>query len=349
MTLLCHSTRFNWPCWARALGVLAACLIVSTVSADQTRGSSGSRSVGGTAVRLPVPPPAPPSASPRALEQYRGHLEGYKGQLEQYRQDVEGAREQGAVDLPKYRQDLSPYYDGIQRYQEGIKTYKESTGSDTGRAAPTYRLDPKVARERAAAVSTRMTTVQGQTLTKLAQMQPVPLPPSAPRIGTVYDVRQVQSILGDAKRQALVELDGPDLEPLRLYVEKRFPTGEQLPVQRYEWNPGGLVSADSVRSVSSDVTRFYDSLKTLKAIAVDLKVSSRPTEAAVTVTAITKKVTATTDSTMNLFRGLYSYTILKPGFKVVTGELDLVNDSRGLDCLLHQDGQPDGPTPCNRR
>jgi hypothetical protein len=52
---------------------------------------------------------------------------------------------------------------------------------------------------------------------------------------------------------------------------------------------------------------------------------------------------------LSLFRGLYSYTVVKPGFKTVTGELDLVNDSRGLECTLHQDVGPDGPTPCNRR
>ena len=339
---------------ASVLTVSVVFLFASTSSGGQKRSSRAGRSVGEARVRVsvppvPSPPPAPVRTSPRSLERYRGNLEGFNEKLEQHRKEIEDLRGKGSVDLPTYRENMNQYHEGIQHYQGGIKTYKESTKSGAGGAATAYRLDPKVSESRAAAVANRMATVQKQALTKVTQLQPVSPPPSASVTGTVYDYRHVQSALTDAKRRTLAELHGPDLEPLRLYVEKKFPTGEQLPVQRYEWNRSGVVSADSVRAASGDVNRLYESLKTLKGIAVDLKIASQPTEASVTVAAITKRLSATTDSTLSLFRGLYSYTVVKPGFKTVTGELDLVNDSRGLECTLHQDVGPDGPTPCNRR
>jgi len=282
---------------------------------------------------------------PPSLEQYRGSLEEYNAHLEQYRLKVEEQRANGALDLPTYRQNMNQYYEGLQRYQDGIKAYKESAGG----AAVTQRHDPKASEEQAAAVTRHIAVVQSQASTRLAQLRLVSPPPSAPPIGPAYDFGQVRGALADAKRQTLAGLDGPDLEAMRLYVDQRFPTGEQLSVERFEWNPGGVVRADSVRALTGDVDRVYESLKALKGISVDLRITSRPTEASVTVAAITKKLSATTDSTMSLFRGLYRYTVVKPGFKTVTGELDLVNDSRGLDCILNRDGQPDGPLPCNRR
>src|SRR5262245_30287619 len=249
------------------LAVAAGLLISSEPGHGQTKVGPSSRSAGGGGVRVPATPPAPPPPAvsrmpPRSLEQYRGSLEEYNAHLERYRLKVEEQRANGALDLPTYRQNMNQYYEGLQRYQDGIKAYKESTGG----SAVTQRHDPKASEEQAAAVTRHIAVVQSQASTRLAQLRLVSPPPSAPPIGPAYDFGQVRGALADAKRQTLAGLDGPDLEAMRLYVDQRFPTGEQLSVERFEWNPGGVVRADSVRALTGDVDRVYESLKTLKGI-----------------------------------------------------------------------------------
>jgi hypothetical protein len=84
--------------------------------------------------------------------------------------------------------------------------------------------------------------------------------------------------------------------------------------------------------------------------AVNLSVVSMPDEAGVELkTALGKTRTTSTNSQFtNVFRGLYTYTVRKNGYKPVQQELNLIDEAgTTLTCKLYSATARDGPYPCS--
>lgn len=180
-----------------------------------------------------------------------------------------------------------------------------------------------------------------------------------------YNATDVQAILIPTKSRFSERLAGDDLAPFRSYVEAFFPDFRTRDIRQEDRriDPlGRLVSttfADTLFSnglqVAMKIERLGLPLEAAIAIplSLNLKVVSLPNGARVTVQPLVggRTYTTTSDSEFrNLYKGVYRYTVAKPGFQEIgDGEINLLDDDRPLQCSLRSIGDHSGHSACIRK
>ena len=85
-------------------------------------------------------------------------------------------------------------------------------------------------------------------------------------------------------------------------------------------------------------------------LAVDLRINSQPEDLAtyeMWSAGGERRSTATNNTIDGVYRGYYKYRIIKPGFKTIEDEINLVDsDGHILDCTMNKKTDSDGPHPC---
>ena len=132
-----------------------------------------------------------------------------------------------------------------------------------------------------------------------------------------------------------------EFEALKGYVELKFPDIRDQDIRHFDWAPdAGVIDRATFNRVLADVRSFLTKIRSMAPLALTLNVLTKPPGARISIMPVlgTRRHDTVTDgSFVNLYRGLYGYSIQKDGFDAVEGELDLVDDSRDLLlCVLSQ-------------
>jgi hypothetical protein len=158
------------------------------------------------------------------------------------------------------------------------------------------------------------------------------------------------------KETLMAGLDSPNLEALKAHVKKFYPR-PRLDViafdSRHDHGSVELIAVVSEESVGEAFAAAEKYIATINAVAVNsvLDLEVRSTETLATcklfVSARQRREVTTNDTTKNLPRGYYTYTVTKNGYKTATGELDLVDDDGTLlDCTMFKEADSNGPSKC---
>jgi hypothetical protein len=111
-----------------------------------------------------------------------------------------------------------------------------------------------------------------------------------------------------------------------------------------------VASEESVAASFAEAERYIARISAVAAESVlDLEVKTTEPRATCQLFAgrTKKREIITTDTTENLPRGLYTYTVTKDGFKTIEGEIDLVDDDGTvLDCVMFKVTDAGGPDKC---
>ena len=150
--------------------------------------------------------------------------------------------------------------------------------------------------------------------------------------------RDVATFSQQSKAAMLESLKGPDLEPLRAYVQDRFPPP-----------PAGADFDTYSAQVKLFSTGIENAGGNANSIAKDLTVTSQPAGAKVKIypkfNAQNSREENTQANFANLYIGLYALTVTAPGHKTYEGELDWLNNLQPLlNCTLVQGDAADAST-----
>jgi len=191
-----------------------------------------------------------------------------------------------------------------------------------------------------------------------------------------YNVTQVKQAIEQGKLWLLEYLDEPAFAGFKAYVNRFYPLANNLvtfpikPDQRVaranlkimnttksqfasqdaqDEKEHVLATPGSVDAAIAAVTNFFGKLRA-NVKAIDLSVVSEPDEAGVELkTELGKLRTTSTNSKFtNVFRGIYSYSVRKNGYKGIQQELNLIDEEGTiLKCKLYLSRERDGPYPCS--
>jgi len=194
-----------------------------------------------------------------------------------------------------------------------------------------------------------------------------------PEGGTLegYNVTQVKQAIEQGKVWLLEYLDEPAFSGFKAYVDRFYPLANNLvtfsirPEQRVarfdlrrlrfafqepqDDKEHVLATPGSVDAAIAAVSNFFGKLRA-NVKAIDLSVVSEPDEAGVELkTELGKLRTTSTNSKFtNVFRGIYSYSVRKNGYKGIQQELNLIDEEGTiLKCKLYLSRERDGPYPCS--
>jgi hypothetical protein len=194
-----------------------------------------------------------------------------------------------------------------------------------------------------------------------------------PNGGTLegYNVTQVKQVIEQGKLSLLDYLDEPAFSGFKAYVDRFYPLANNLvtfsikPEQRagrldlrglrfafqetQDDKEHVLATPGSVDAAIAAVSNFFGKLRA-NVKAIDLSVVSEPDEAGVELkTELGKLRTTSTNSKFtNVFRGIYSYSVKKNGYKGIQQELNLIDEEGTiLKCKLYLSRERDGPYPCS--
>jgi len=160
------------------------------------------------------------------------------------------------------------------------------------------------------------------------------------------EYNQVRMARLEVRNELIERFNREEFEGMRAYVTKQFPSdGNFNTVQ-------GLVLSDR-QAVFGDVYHFIGKLESEGGLSRDITINTKPTEAVFRIKPLGggRERSTTSDSTMlGVYRGLYTYTIEKAGYKKISETLNLVDERVSkLICELHEDNALDGPHPCKRQ
>ncbi|MCF1459250.1 MAG: hypothetical protein LPH21_17410 [Shewanella sp.] len=148
-----------------------------------------------------------------------------------------------------------------------------------------------------------------------------------------------------ARAQLLSSLDREEFQGMRSYVLQEFPSPRAIE------NNSGIVPIKSVGPFD-DILAFINKLKSEQGLSIDLVIETHPENAVFRVqpSAGGRERSTTSNSILkSIYRGLYSYSIVKPGYKSINETINLVDERpRKLDCQLHESQSDEGPFPCKR-
>jgi hypothetical protein len=191
-----------------------------------------------------------------------------------------------------------------------------------------------------------------------------------------YNVTQVKQVIEQGKLWLLEYLDELAFSGFRAYANRFYPLANNLvtfaikPDQRVgradlkimnatksqfafqepqDDKEHVLATPGSVDAAIAAVSNFFGKLRA-NVKAVDLSVVSEPDEAGVELkTGLGKiRTTSTNSKFTNVFRGLYTYTVKKNGYKDIQKELNLIDEEGTiLKCKLYLFKERDGPYPCS--
>jgi hypothetical protein len=157
---------------------------------------------------------------------------------------------------------------------------------------------------------------------------------------TFYSLDQVQKLIAETNSRLVIALDGMKLSAMSDYIQARLPNPRDIhPSVRH----ADLIEASSAQK---HFDALEASIRTASLAAddfsLDFEVSSSPRQASFSLSTVKKPglYSALTDHTFfNLYRGEYTYTVSRDGYKVGTGPANLVDDPRmHLSCTLVQLG-----------
>lgn len=154
-----------------------------------------------------------------------------------------------------------------------------------------------------------------------------------------------------ASKFALVDqLAMDEYAGLRAYAERFYPT--EPPLDTVHWGPNRVpvTSTEDATYAFAGANAFLGRLAEAGSRAMDLRVTSAPAQAAFRIEAEgggSVRATATDDDLKNLYRGLYTYTVTRNGYKTVKAPLNLIDeDGRVLVCRLVKATDAADATPC---
>jgi hypothetical protein len=161
----------------------------------------------------------------------------------------------------------------------------------------------------------------------------------------------------EAGKQALLSgLEGSGFDALRAHVERFYPRPhfvlvgfEPQPVYEHaELRP--VAGKESVYRSFAAAEAYITKIEAVASGPVlDLTVKSTQERSTCKLFAggRQKREVSTDDTTKNLARGYYTYTVTKGGYKQIEGDLDLVNDDGTLlDCVMYESTDTRGPDKC---
>lgn len=153
----------------------------------------------------------------------------------------------------------------------------------------------------------------------------------------------------DRVRIGLASTSDPRLAAMQDYIDRNFPA-----VPEATWKTGdgrACVPMPQSKSFISKIQELIERLSAVDRLAVDLRVTSVPEGASVSLATLRTspaRTTATNASLTNVYRGYYRYTVSKNGFKTISGDLNLV-DERGtlLRCAMTPAADAGAPVFCS--
>jgi hypothetical protein len=160
--------------------------------------------------------------------------------------------------------------------------------------------------------------------------------------GYAYPAGELDSILAVTRQQLLDSLPR-EAAPLRAYVLENFPAS--IPNVPHNKQIDMRVCGPYLASAND----ILNSLKTISAYRLDLIVDSTPAGALFELTPATgDKLTRASRGTLsNVWRGVYSYTVVMNGEKTITGTLNLVREKGNLlRCTLTASSSTATALPC---
>lgn len=181
-----------------------------------------------------------------------------------------------------------------------------------------------------------------------------------------YTIDEVRTFYEDERERLLNALGGPNLAGPRVYAEVYFPTFSATPLasgasqflyrsaQPESTGPRVSERFDHL-TPKHEVTGLAESIESFQQVIlnachqIDLNIQSDPDRATFNLStqAGGSAHETTTNDSMRVYRGLYSYSVQKTGYKPIVSSLNLVDD-RGteLDCELVPVSRPERAYPC---
>ena len=174
--------------------------------------------------------------------------------------------------------------------------------------------------------------------------------PDSSRSVVLIESGTLATIASSAQTTLMDRLTRPQFAAMKDYVALRFPT-QVTPdtVDPVLGHP--VVSRVKANAYVSEVKGFINRVSA-SPLAIDLTIRTNPPGAAINFkTTAVQGPTAYSDTTiMNVYRGLYSYTVTKTSFKPVSGSINLVDDdSSRFECTLVAESETRSESSCRRR
>lgn len=148
------------------------------------------------------------------------------------------------------------------------------------------------------------------------------------------------------KQQLINSLDREEYQGMRSYVNEYYPDNRSIVVK------DGVVPADAGNPFD-DISIFLQKLHSERGLSRDITIQTKPDNAVFRIrpTAGGREWSTTSNSNINgIYRGLYTYSITKAGYKPINETLNLVDERvSNLNCQLHKINEAEGPNPCKRR
>ncbi|WP_166839322.1 hypothetical protein [Rheinheimera pleomorphica] len=148
------------------------------------------------------------------------------------------------------------------------------------------------------------------------------------------------------KKQLISSLDREEYQGMRSYVNKYFPDNQSI------FSRDGVVPADAGNPFD-DISIFLQKLHSERGLSRDITIQTKPENAVFRIRPTTggRERSTTSNSNINgIYRGLYTYSITRAGYKPINETLNLVDEQVSLlDCQLHKTSEAEGPNPCKRQ
>lgn len=170
--------------------------------------------------------------------------------------------------------------------------------------------------------------------------------------GRCYPVRDVAERIADIRHEVR-NVFPEDAAALQDAVERELDAqasklgpAEELTIQRLRMHPDLATrgyAADAVTKVFREMAAAISRILSFNKLAVNLTIRSKPRDADFVIQIRDNEVTrrqVTTDNKLeNVWRGVYTASIEKPGYKRAQETVDLLNGSgRMISCTLRADG-----------
>lgn len=167
-----------------------------------------------------------------------------------------------------------------------------------------------------------------------------------------FDAEVIFASVRSSKSELLRQLQEPQYDGMRAYIDKFYLTTESIMTFTAPSHPRPLILRNTKEDVFHNMYAFLDKIEKVSKLryCIDLRVVSFPSAASVELSAGgAKKGEATTEKVFsNVYRGYYDYVIQKPGYKTVSGAINLVDEEGTLlECTLHRNNDKDGPLRCS--
>jgi hypothetical protein len=156
-----------------------------------------------------------------------------------------------------------------------------------------------------------------------------------------FNADDVNGILTNTSREILKKLPANDA-PLIHYVQAKIPK----PVD----NSKVLVSKSEAESKFGALQGLLRGLNAMPSFVLDLTINTSPSGAKFDlIPPVGSSSSVATNSILtNVYRGEYSYSISKKGYKSVSGTINFIERSGDvLECVLFSESVGQDPLPCN--